>query len=36
MKEKERKTIGEDEKGSGQIIKMLTGTKGKTIKPLGR
>ena len=35
MRGKERAMIGEDEKGSGQIVKMLTEIKGKTIKPFG-
>ena len=36
MKGEERKTIGEDEKGSKQIVKILTGTNGKMIKPFGQ
>ena len=36
MKGEERKTTGEDEKGSKQIVKILTRTNRKMIKPLGR
>ena len=35
MKGKGRETIGEDEKRSERIVKILTGTRGKTIKLLG-
>ena len=35
MRGKERKTTEDDEKGSGQIIRILMGINEKMIKPLG-